>query len=172
MDGHKTHTQNIAVNNKARNHRVTILCLPPHCSHRMQPLDVAFMAPLSTYYSQEVEIFLRNNPGRVVTIYQISKLFGKAHLRAATPTNAINGFEKTGLFPSTSGLKPNQNTSKPVYSSSTDDEFTSDDEEPLIRLQQKALVAPEMIRPYPKAPKRHEVNKKNRGKAAVLKNTL
>ncbi|KAB0800264.1 hypothetical protein PPYR_06004, partial [Photinus pyralis] len=69
MDGHKTHTQNIAVIEKARNNGVTILCLPPHCSHRMQPLDVAFMGPLSTFYNQEVEIFLRNNPGRVVTIF-------------------------------------------------------------------------------------------------------
>lgn len=99
LDGHKTHTQNIIVIEKARDHGVTILCIPPHCSHRMQPLDVSFMAPLSTFYSQEVETFLRNNPGRVVTIYQIGKLFGKAYLRAATPNNAIHGFEKTGLFP-------------------------------------------------------------------------
>lgn len=31
LDGHKTHTQNIAVIDKAREHGVTILCLPPHC---------------------------------------------------------------------------------------------------------------------------------------------
>lgn len=79
LDGHKTHTQNIIVIEKARDHGVTILCIPPHCSHRMQPLDVSFMAPLSTFYSQEVETFLRNNPGRVVTIYQIGNLFGKAY---------------------------------------------------------------------------------------------
>ncbi|KAK9731396.1 DDE superfamily endonuclease [Popillia japonica] len=43
FDGHKTHTQNIATIEKAREKGVTILCLPPHTSHRMQPLDVSFM---------------------------------------------------------------------------------------------------------------------------------
>jgi len=37
LDGHKTHTSNLAVINKARENHVSILCLPPHCSHRLQP---------------------------------------------------------------------------------------------------------------------------------------
>lgn len=49
--------------------------------------------------AEEAETFLRNNPGRVITIYQISKLFGKAYLRAASPLTAIHVFEKTGLYP-------------------------------------------------------------------------
>lgn len=57
MDGHKTHIQNIAVIDKARNHVVAILCLPPQCSHRMQPLGVTLMAALSTCYSQEVQLY-------------------------------------------------------------------------------------------------------------------
>lgn len=99
LDGHKTHTQNISVINKARDRGVTIICLPPHCSHRIQPLDVSFMGPLSTFYTQEMEIWLRNHPGRCVTITEVPFLFGKAFLRAATPLNAINGFQKTGLYP-------------------------------------------------------------------------
>jgi hypothetical protein len=42
---------------------------------------------------------MRNNPGQVVTIYQIANLFRKAYLRAATPLIAIHGFAKTGLYP-------------------------------------------------------------------------
>lgn len=99
LDGHKTHTQNISIIDKARNNGVTILCLPPHCSHRMQPLDVSFMAPLSTFYTQEMEIWLRNHPGRCVTVSEVPQLFGKAYLRASTPLNGINGFQKTGIFP-------------------------------------------------------------------------
>lgn len=99
LDGHKTHTQNISVIDKARENGVTILCLPPHCTHRMQPLDVSFMSPLNTFYTQEMEIWLRNHPGRCVTVNEVPSLFGKAYLRATTPTNAINGFEKTGLYP-------------------------------------------------------------------------
>lgn len=57
LDGHKTHTTNLDVINLARENHVNILCLPPHCSHRMQPLDVAFMKPLMTYYTQEVRLW-------------------------------------------------------------------------------------------------------------------
>ena len=99
MDGHMTHTKNLDVINLARENHVTILILPPHCSHRMQPLDVSFMKPLNAYYVKAIETFLRNNPGRVVTIYKLSALFGEAYLQAAVPNTAINGFKKAGIFP-------------------------------------------------------------------------
>ena len=45
-------------------------------SCRLQPLDVSFMKPLSLYYDESIRIWLRNHPGRVVSIYQIAELFG------------------------------------------------------------------------------------------------
>ncbi|XP_041349129.1 jerky protein homolog-like [Gigantopelta aegis] len=78
LDGHATHTKNLEVIDLARDNGVVIVCLPPHCSHRLQPLDVSFMKPLSTFYTQEVEKWLRHNPGKVVTIYQVAELFGQA----------------------------------------------------------------------------------------------
>ena len=99
LDGHFTHTRNIEIINLARENHVSIICLSPQSTHKMQPLDVAFMGPLKTFYAQEIESWLRNNPGRVVTVYQISEILGKAYLRAATAEAAANGFRKTGLFP-------------------------------------------------------------------------
>ena len=78
LDGHATHTKNLEMVDLARVNGVVILCLHPHCSHRLQPLDVSFMKPLSTFYTQEVEKWLRHNPGKVVTIYQVAELFGQA----------------------------------------------------------------------------------------------
>ena len=40
LDGHASHTQNIDVIVRARAKGVTMLSLPPHCTHRLQPLDV------------------------------------------------------------------------------------------------------------------------------------
>lgn len=40
MDGHRTHIQTIPLIEKARYHG--ILCLPPHCSHRIQRLTFPF----------------------------------------------------------------------------------------------------------------------------------
>lgn len=99
LDGHTTHTKNLPLIEKARDNGVIILSFPPHCTHRLQPLDVSVMSPLSTFYTQEVNTWLRNNPGRVVTQFQLSKLFGAAYCKAATIQNAVSGFTKTGIFP-------------------------------------------------------------------------
>lgn len=99
LDGHATHTKNIVLIDLARKHGIILLCFPPHCTHRLQPLDVSFMAPLSTFYSQEVKSWLRNNPGKVVGQYQIAALFGLAYNKAATIQTAVSGFKKTGICP-------------------------------------------------------------------------
>lgn len=65
----------------------------------MQPLDVAVMGPLKTYYCQEIENWVRANPGRVVSPYKIAGLLGKAYLRTASLEISINGFRKCGIMP-------------------------------------------------------------------------
>lgn len=40
LDGHYSHTRNIEVIEMARQNHVSIMCLPPHATHKMQPLDV------------------------------------------------------------------------------------------------------------------------------------
>jgi len=99
LDGHATYTHNLEVIQLARDTGVTLLCLPPHCSHKLQPLDVSFMKPLSTFYDQECEKWLRQHPGRVITMFQLGAIFGSAYMRAATPLVAENGFKHTGIFP-------------------------------------------------------------------------
>lgn len=99
LDGHLSHTKNLDVVLKARDNHVTILCLPPHCTHKLQPLDVGVMYPLSVYHNQALEKWMNNNPGRVVTVFQITKIFTEAYLKAAVPLNSMNGFNKTGIYP-------------------------------------------------------------------------
>ena len=65
------------------------------------------MKSLSIYYNPELEKWLRNHPGRVVTTFQEAELFGIAYTKAATAQTAINKFKKTGLFPT------NRNIFKP-----------------------------------------------------------
>ncbi|KAK9739011.1 DDE superfamily endonuclease [Popillia japonica] len=99
LDGYSTHTKSLEVIDYARESGVSLLCLPPHCSHRLQPLDVSFMKPLSLHYSDELGKWLRGNPGKVVTLFQISTLFGSAFIQSATMKTAINGFQATGIWP-------------------------------------------------------------------------
>ncbi|GLV46630.1 hypothetical protein CBL_20905, partial [Carabus blaptoides fortunei] len=106
FDGHSTHTKNLELIELARENNVHIIVIPPHTSHRLQPLDVSFMFPLSSYYGQEIKFWLRNNPGKVVTIHEISKLFGAAFQRAATIQNAVSGFKNTGIYPYNPNIFP------------------------------------------------------------------
>lgn len=42
--GHTTRMKNLDFINLARDNYVTVLCLPPHCTHRLQH-DLALMSP-------------------------------------------------------------------------------------------------------------------------------
>lgn len=99
IDGHSSHTKNLAFTEKARAHHVTVLVLPPHCSNKLQPLDVAFMAPFKTFYADALEKFMRKKPGHVVTQYDIAELLNLAFIKACTTETAVSGFRKTGIVP-------------------------------------------------------------------------
>lgn len=99
LDGHTTHTDNLDTINYASDHHVIMFCLPSHCTHRLQPLDVSFMKPVSSFYEKVVKSWLSSNPGRVVTHDIIPSFFSNALRAAAKPETIINGFRKSGIYP-------------------------------------------------------------------------
>jgi len=99
FDARYSHTKNLDVVDKAKKHSVAIVSLALHSTHKIQHLDVGFMKPLKTYYAQEIETWLGNSPGRVVTPFVVCNLFGPAYRRVATMEASVNSFIKTGLFP-------------------------------------------------------------------------
>lgn len=76
-----------------------MLQLPGHTTHRLQPLDVSIFGPMSKYYIQAVETWLRSNSGKAVSQYEVTELFNQAYQRAATVGNAVSGFKATGIWP-------------------------------------------------------------------------
>ena len=76
-----------------------MITLPPHCSHKMQPLDVAVFGPLKTWLRDEHRKWMRQHPGQRVTLSEVSQLFGASYLKASSPSNAISGFRASGIFP-------------------------------------------------------------------------
>ncbi|XP_055542531.1 uncharacterized protein LOC129728139 [Wyeomyia smithii] len=99
IDGHSTDTKNLARAEKARNSFVTVLVLPPHCSNKMQPLDVAFMGPFKKNFSYAADAFLRQHPGVVIGLYDVANLMAQAFVKAASISVAISGFKATGIWP-------------------------------------------------------------------------
>jgi hypothetical protein len=53
VDSHSSHV-NMAFLDWAHQHRILILVLLPHATHRLQPLDVGMFLPLSQGYSKEL----------------------------------------------------------------------------------------------------------------------
>ena len=99
LDGHFSHTRNIDVIHLARQHGVIIVCLSPHTTHKLQPLDVAFMGPFKCYYSQAVESWMSEHPFRALTSYQVGELMGKAYSKCATLEISMKGFQSCGIIP-------------------------------------------------------------------------
>jgi len=78
---------------------VVVISLPPHCTHRLQPLDVLLFKALNLYYDEEIRSWLRLHPGQPVTEFQVTSLFSPAYAKAVSLANAMNGFRKSGIWP-------------------------------------------------------------------------
>ncbi|XP_065670994.1 uncharacterized protein LOC136089198 [Hydra vulgaris] len=147
LDGHATHTKNMEFIMKPRENYATVICFPPHCSHRLQPLDVSFMAPFSSNYLNEVRIWLRTHP-RVVTEYQIPELFGIAYMKSANMLTAVNYFRKTGISPLDREVfddwmfEPSETTNRsfPEMDSATSN-LTTKSQTQIISLQELSLTS-------------------------------
>ena len=55
--------------------------------------------PLKKAYYGQVNTFMRNHVGQVVSRYNICRIISKAYLLSMTPSNAVNAFNKSGIFP-------------------------------------------------------------------------
>lgn len=103
LDNHESHCD-IRVLNYCKQNGVVLLTLPPHCSHKLQPLDVACFGPFKAYYNRAMDDWLLNHPGTPLTIYNIAELTGSAFPQALVPCNIIKGFQRTGISPYNPGV--------------------------------------------------------------------
>lgn len=72
--------------------------------HWLQPLNVAFFRPLSSYYVEETEKWLWANPVCCITQATVAVLFGNMYGKAATVASAINVFWSMGIGPVKRGV--------------------------------------------------------------------
>ncbi|XP_031639947.1 uncharacterized protein LOC116351929, partial [Contarinia nasturtii] len=79
----------------ANKHGVAMLSIPPHCSHKLQPLDVSVFGPFKAYYSNACGSWCKNNIGRVMEIHHIPEIVGQCIDLAFTPANIKSDFRAT-----------------------------------------------------------------------------
>ncbi|CAB4055648.1 unnamed protein product [Lepeophtheirus salmonis] len=78
---------------------IIIFSFPRHCSHKLQPLEKSVYGPLKNFIRSAQRDWLRNNPGKMMTIYDIPSIIKETFPKAMTPPNIRAGFKTAGIFP-------------------------------------------------------------------------
>lgn len=98
LDNHSSHCSLEAIK-FCRDNGIVLLSIPPHTSHKLQPLDVGIFGPFKKFCNTSFNDFMVNKPGKGISIFDIAELTRTPFLRAFTPENIIQSFLKTGICP-------------------------------------------------------------------------
>ena len=83
LDGHHSH-KTLAAVDYCRSKGIRLLTLPPHSTHKMQPLDRTYFKSFKAAVNCEADNFMVSHPGRRITVYDMAKLTGTAFLRTSS----------------------------------------------------------------------------------------
>ena len=97
LDGHHCH-KTLAAVEFARTHGIHLITLPPHSTHKMQPLDRTYFKSLKSAYNAAADSWMVANPGKRITACDVAGIFCKAYLRSASPEKDIKGFDCCGIW--------------------------------------------------------------------------
>jgi hypothetical protein len=97
MDNHDSHITWQFIEYALLN-KIVLVCMPPHSTHLLQPLDVGIFSPLQHAYGRMVDNLARAmisgvNKERFLAIYP------KARKQAITKSNILSAFKATGVNP-------------------------------------------------------------------------
>lgn len=98
LGNHSSHIS-VAIVDFCRDNGITLLSCPPHCSHKLQPLDRSVYGPLKKYVNTACDGWMKSHPGKTMTIYDIPAILKEALPLAATPVNIQKGFTVAGICP-------------------------------------------------------------------------
>lgn len=97
LDGHESHhSADFELYCKEKN--IITLCMPPHSSHILQPLDVGCFGPLKRAYGRQIEGLVRAY-GTHITKADFLPAFKTAFHATFTEHNIKAGFRGAGLIP-------------------------------------------------------------------------
>ena len=98
LDNHLSHVS-LKIYEYCNRHNIILLPIPPHTSHRMQPMNVAFYGPLKKAFRKECDMFMSSQGLKNITQNDLAKIFNKAYTSVADIQKATAGFRVTGIVP-------------------------------------------------------------------------
>jgi hypothetical protein len=97
LDGHGSHlTPEFDL--FCQEHSIITLCMPPHSSHLLQPLDVSCFAVLKRSYGQQIGVYIRSSVN-YIDKPDFLQVFYTTRTEAISKANIQSGFTATGLVP-------------------------------------------------------------------------
>lgn len=97
FDGHSTHIQ-LRILEEAQKRGVTIIKLPSHASHLLQPLDLSVFKSMKNTWDEKLVQWQRLNVGKRLPKDEFSRIIGEVW-RELNPIIIRNGFKKGGIYP-------------------------------------------------------------------------
>ena len=99
FDGHNSHIS-YKIAKTAFDNNISLLCLPPHTSHGLQPLDVACFKPAKAIWNHVCLRYFQTNFGQNLTKNDFPSLRNvvEDHL-IDNPQFAVGGFVECGIWP-------------------------------------------------------------------------
>jgi hypothetical protein len=97
IDGHESH-DSLQFQDFCKANNIVTLCMPPHSSHLLQPLDVGCFAPLKRAYGKQIEDLIRNCINHITKV-EFLPAFRAAFEASFTESNIRGGFRGAGLVP-------------------------------------------------------------------------
>ena len=97
LDGHGSH-HSTDFELYCKENNIITLCMPPHSSHILQPLDFGCFSPLKTAYGKQIEGMMRASITHI-TKEDFFPAFYAAFQAALTLENIQGGFRGAGLVP-------------------------------------------------------------------------
>ena len=98
FDGHHSHLS-IKLIELARAHNVHLFCFPPHCTHILQPLDVAVFGPVKAARRKVLKEHQLETCAASITKEDFPMLLSKLWERSFRPQHLVSGFYRCGLCP-------------------------------------------------------------------------
>ena len=97
LDGHESH-HSTGFELYCQAHNIITICMPPHSSHILQPLDVGCFAALKKAYGRQIEDLMRAHVNHI-TKAEFLIAFKAAFFASMTEENILGGFRGAGLKP-------------------------------------------------------------------------
>ena len=97
-DGHTSHVSKPVID-FAKENRIVMFVLPAHTSPVLKLPNVACFASMRACYKTECVNFLEDNPGRVITRFDLARLSSQAYVEALQEENLQEAFRKAGICP-------------------------------------------------------------------------